>query len=192
MRQLIFFLLITFSLKATPWSAKDQTPLDSIVEVTNSPSPIGIKNIDDPKTIEEIHPDNLTEMALALHAKINAFRKEHGKAELTFSEIISKHSQRQTDWVAVGRYPLGHQGANLRYKALRKQIDGVISGAENIARIGVNHVDPIDAVFSGWIMGPGHRSNILGDFDLCGYGISKTSTGSYYFNQFFIRTETSE
>ncbi len=190
MRFFIFFIMLTCSLSASPWKAKDHNSLDFKAEINDSPAPTGIPNIDDPKVIENIHPSDLTEMVESLHLRINAFRREHGKPELLLSSPISRLAQRQTDWMAVGRHPLGHKGANLCYRALHKQLDNVISGAENVARVGVNHVDPVDAVFSGWIMGPGHRSNILGDFNLCGYGISKTSTGSYYFNHFFIRTDS--
>lgn len=196
LRHLIPGLFIPFILMASPWKIEKLPALSeqasgNLIQrsIDSQPLPQGVPDINDPLVKAYLHDFNQEEMIKTLHSLVNEFRLENGKNLLTVDPTISFYSQRQSDWMAVGRYPLGHQDANLRYRAIHESIPHVVCGGENVARIGLNHTDPVSAAFSGWIMGPGHRAHILGDFTLCGYGISKTSSGSYYFTHFFVKTE---
>lgn len=186
MRLFALSLLFTASLHASTLGVCD---IVAYKHIETQPVPAGVPDIDDPHVAAHIHDFNLEEMTASLHRLINEFRQENGKPPLKIDPTISFYSQRQSDWMAVGRYPLGHQNAKVRFQAIQSYIPEAVASAENVGRIGVNHVDPIAAIFSGWIMGPGHRASILGDFDLCGYGVSKTSSGSFYFSHFFVKTE---
>lgn len=188
-RYLIPLLLIAQTLCASPWKMEG-IPTLSERSIDSLPVPAGVPDINDPAVKAYLHDFNQEEMIKALHSLVNEFRLGNGKSALALDPTVSFYSQRQSDWMAVGRYPLGHQDANLRFKAIQESISHVISGGENVARIGLNHSDPVSAAFNGWIMGPGHRAQILGDYDRCGYGISKTSSGSFYFSHFFVKTET--
>jgi uncharacterized protein YkwD len=181
MRFLILFLLLYTTVSANETLVYRHTEAQ--------PLPAGIPDIDDPDIATQLHDFNLEEMKSSLHRLINEFRQDNGKPPLATDPAIHFYSQRQSDWMAVGRYPLGHQNAKVRFQAIQEYIPQATKSAENCGRVGVNHADPIAAIFSGWIMGPRHRAAILGDFDLCGYGISKTSSGSFYFSHFFVKLD---
>lgn len=179
MRYFLLALLMTASLHAVDLKLEGQLPA-------------GVPDIDDPIVTAQLHDFALDEMATSLHRLINEFRIENGKAPLEVDPTIGFYSQRHSDWMAVGRYPLGYENAKTRFQAIQSTIPEAVSAAENVSRIGANHVDPVEAVFSGWIMGPSNRATILGDYDRCGYGISKTASGSFYFSHFFVKCRTND
>ncbi|RUR12193.1 hypothetical protein ELY15_05865 [Legionella sp. km772] len=45
-------------------------------------------------------------------------------------------------------------------------------------------------VVKGWLSSPGHRGNILGNYNFMGIGIARDGRGRIYFTQIFIKTST--
>eukprot|EP00920_Eleutheroschizon_duboscqi_P017275 GHVT01041341.1.p3 GENE.GHVT01041341.1~~GHVT01041341.1.p3 ORF type:complete len:101 (-),score=22.91 GHVT01041341.1:1215-1517(-) len=59
--------------------------------------------------------------------------------------------------------------------------------AENVGmNLGVYNT--AEEVVKGWIDSPGHRANLVGDFDLCGIAVARAPSGAFYYTQLFAAT----
>jgi uncharacterized protein YkwD len=124
-----------------------------------------------------INPDREGSRALEL---TNAFRKEHGLPALKWSQKIADIGTEHSKAMAERRVPFGHAGFEGR--ALRI---GGMSCAENVA-FSAGLGDPAKVAVNGWIKSPGHRKNMLSHFDLCGIGVFRSGSKTY-FTQLFRR-----
>ncbi|GAA3913209.1 CAP domain-containing protein [Chitinophaga oryziterrae] len=113
----------------------------------------------------------------------NQFRASKGlpplKMEINCSLLAEKHSQD----MAAGRTGFGHEGFEVRAAAIGKVLGGMSGAAENVA------YGTLDAkgVVDGWINSPGHRKNMLGNFNLIGIGYAQGKGRIIYFTQLFIK-----
>jgi len=84
--------------------------------------------------------------------------------------------------MAEGRVPFGHQG----FTGRMKRMPGIVRGAaENVAwNTGGDDVAKI--AVDGWIDSPGHRRNMLGNYDECGIGVYEHN-GRFYLTQLFAK-----
>lgn len=108
-------------------------------------------------------------------ALTNAQRVKHGKAPLAWDACLAAAAR---NWsMAMGR-PGGrfeHSPAN-RGAECSEPFTG-----ENIA---MGYDSPADAML-GWMNSPGHRANILHDYDSIGVGIAVGADGQKYYTQIF-------
>jgi uncharacterized protein YkwD len=96
------------------------------------------------------------------------------------SVIGQGHSKDMGD----GKVPFGHQGFNGRFTQF--PFTPTLGGGENVAwSKGASDVAKVTV--DGWINSPGHRKNMLGDFNYSGIGVHVTSDGRYYLTQLFAR-----
>jgi uncharacterized protein YkwD len=113
----------------------------------------------------------------------NQFRASNGlpplKMEINCSLLAEKHSKD----MASGRTEFGHDGFEVRAAALSKVLGGTSGAAENVA------YGTLDAkgVVDGWIRSPGHRKNMLGNYNLIGIGYAQGKGRLMYFTQLFIK-----
>ncbi|SFD51078.1 Uncharacterized conserved protein YkwD, contains CAP (CSP/antigen 5/PR1) domain [Chitinophaga sp. CF118] len=113
----------------------------------------------------------------------NKFRASKGlpplKQEINCKLLAEKHSQD----MASGKTGFGHDGFEVRAAAISKVLGGASGAAENVA------YGTLDAkgVVDGWINSPGHRKNMLGDFNLIGIGYAQGKGRIIYFTQLFIK-----
>jgi uncharacterized protein YkwD len=97
------------------------------------------------------------------------------------ADIAQEHAMAMASRTA----PFSHDGFDQR----RDRVSFPCSSfAENLAyNHGVYEVAKV--AVNGWIESSGHRKNLLGLFDVCGIGVSRSSSdGSFYLTQLFART----
>jgi uncharacterized protein YkwD len=78
-----------------------------------------------------------------------------------------------------GRVPLGHSGFHER----AAEVPQAMGTAENVAYCD-GFSDPVHTMVDGWIKSPGHRRNLLGDFNSMGTAFANRG-GLWYGTQFF-------
>ena len=79
------------------------------------------------------------------------------------------------------KVPFGHDGFSGRVKAFPFRSR---SAGENVAMShGISSV--AQTAVNGWIKSPGHRKNLLGNFNYCAIGVYRNSSGAYYLTQLF-------
>lgn len=106
--------------------------------------------------------------------KTNEFRRQNGRAPLTLMPALTTVAQNWTDHMAA----TGDFNHNPSYW---KQYPGGWSNAgENIA-VGQTPEQVVDA----WINSPGHRANLLGNYDRIGIGYAVNGRGTRYYTQDF-------
>ncbi|STX29451.1 putative transporter [Legionella beliardensis] len=115
---------------------------------------------------------------------INQYRIKHGRSALQMNNAISKEATLHSQDMAAHRVPFGHQGFAKRIKNLYAVIKQAHSGAENVA---YNYKNA-EIVVREWIKSPGHKKNIMGNYNLTGIGIAYDKKGKIYYTQIFIRT----
>ncbi|MRG43998.1 CAP domain-containing protein [Chitinophaga sp. SYP-B3965] len=113
---------------------------------------------------------------------VNKFRKSKGLAPLSLSETLSVEARGHSKSMANGRTGFGHDGFEQRIDGISKKLGRVSAAAENVAYGNLS----AEAVVDGWIKSPGHRKNMLGDFNLIGIGTAKGKGNIVYFTQIFI------
>ncbi|KTD51537.1 putative transporter [Legionella quinlivanii] len=116
---------------------------------------------------------------------INSYRAQHHRPPLKLVPLISIEAQRHSLEMARKQMPFGHQGFNKRIDVVYKKIKLCRGGAENIAYMKI----PAKEVARRWTESPGHRANILGNYNLTGIGIARIEGGWIYYTQMFIRSD---
>jgi uncharacterized protein YkwD len=113
----------------------------------------------------------------------NKFRQSKGLAPLQLDESISQQARRHSKDMANGSTGFGHDGFEERVSVISKKMGTVGAAAENVA------YGSLDAqgVVNGWIKSPGHRKNMLGNYNLIGIGTAKGKDRITYFTQVFIK-----
>ncbi|RPD43208.1 CAP domain-containing protein [Chitinophaga barathri] len=113
---------------------------------------------------------------------VNKFRRTKGLKPLEISNVISIEARDHSKSMATGRRNFGHDGFESRVDDISKKLGTVRAAAENVAYGNLS----AEAVVDGWIKSPGHRKNMLGDFNLIGIGTARGKGNIVYFTQIFI------
>eukprot|EP00877_Chromochloris_zofingiensis_P000383 jgi/Chrzof1/10345/Cz04g38190.t1 len=113
---------------------------------------------------------------------VNEFRAQNGLGPLTRDARIDLQSRGHSNNMADGTVAFGHAGFPQRV-----QNSGINwrSAGENVA-YNYGYSDPAQTAVTGWINSPGHRANMLGNFNLSGIGAAIAANGAVYFTQVFI------
>jgi len=168
-RKLTLFVLtsfVTFHLFAC---SRNTVPADSV----SKSSPVS-------KSTRDEVSGNMNDQILYY---TNKFRASNGlpplKMEINCNLLAEKHSKD----MASGKTGFGHDGFEERAAAIGKVLGGMSGAAENVA------YGTLDAkgVVDGWIKSPGHRKNMLGNFNLIGVGYAQGKGRIIYFTQLFIK-----
>jgi uncharacterized protein YkwD len=128
------------------------------------------------------HDDSIPNVILH---DVNSYRQNHHLAPLKMDARISRQAQIHSQNMAQHRLPFGHTHFLKRIKILRKEIKNAGAAAENVA---FNYKDG-HVVVQNWLLSPGHKQNIQGNYDLTGVGIARDTHGKIYFTQIFIKTQ---
>ena len=113
---------------------------------------------------------------------VNKFRRSKGLKPLELNNVISIEARDHSKSMATGRRGFGHDGFESRVDDISKKLGTVRAAAENVAYGNLS----AEAVVDGWIKSPGHRKNMLGDFNLIGIGTARGKGNIVYFTQIFI------
>jgi len=117
---------------------------------------------------------------------VNEYRVKHHLTPLKMSSTISTEAAKHSRDMASKTLSFGHSGYNGRIKRLYKKINLCRGGAENVAYYKLDAKKLVDA----WIASPGHRQNIVGNYNLTGIGIAHSKKGWAYFTQIFLRSDS--
>jgi uncharacterized protein YkwD len=143
---------------------------------------VGCKDDDNP-----VKPNTPSDpIEASVHSKINAYRASQGLGELTFDDYIAEVARAHSTNMAKGTVPFGHDGASDRWKAIQNRIVGALAYGENVA-MNRGYTDPASIAVQGWLNSPGHKANIVGDYNMTGIGVAKSADESYYLTQIFIK-----
>lgn len=112
----------------------------------------------------------------------NKFRSSKGLKPLVLNEVMSKEAQGHSQNMARKKTAFGHKGFDKRTRNIKKELGWGSAFAENVA---YGHLDG-KGVVDIWIDSPGHRANLLGDYEYIGIGIAEAEDGSLYFTQIFL------
>lgn len=112
----------------------------------------------------------------------NEFRASKGKPPLKLESYCSQLAQKHSDNMAAGKVAFGHDQFEIRNDAVTLKFHGVSGVGENVAYGNLDAKGVVD----GWIKSPGHRKNMLGDFNMIGIGAAPKGRITY-FTQFFVK-----
>jgi uncharacterized protein YkwD len=114
---------------------------------------------------------------------VNEFRRSKGLPALQANSYISSVALGHSRDMLTGKSPFGHDGFRQRIDQISSRLGKLHVAAENVAS------GPMDAreVVDGWLHSPGHRRNIMGDFQLTGIGVAEAANGMIYFTQIFVK-----
>ncbi|CBJ12886.1 hypothetical protein LLO_2466 [Legionella longbeachae NSW150] len=115
---------------------------------------------------------------------INKYRQQHGLSKLTMDNRIVIQAKQHSLDMANHRMPFGHKDFGKRIATLRTQIKNTGGGAENVA---YNYKNAQEVVRQ-WLRSPGHKRNIVGQYNLTGIGVARDKLGKLYYTQIFIQT----
>jgi hypothetical protein len=114
----------------------------------------------------------------------NSFREKHKLKKLDWSKEIAQVSFEHSQNMGLKKVKFGHDGFDERSKKF--PFDHISSG-ENVAMNNTNENEVSVVAVNGWINSPGHRKNLLGNFDMCGIGVYKNENNEYYLCQMFAK-----
>lgn len=115
---------------------------------------------------------------------INQFRVRQGLPKLKMNPILNAEATRHSADMAAHRVAFGHDGFEHRMQDLHTKIQNAQGGAENVAY----NYQNAKIVAEGWIKSPGHRRNILGQYNQTGIGIVRDKLGRPYYTQLFLKS----
>jgi uncharacterized protein YkwD len=164
----------------------DSLLMFSVAFMSFVPGTGGAPSVNDPAHVAALmlspRPLPFNEQILA---NVNQFRADNGKAPLTMNPDMVETAGIHSQAMAKGTVPFGHDNFDLRFKYVAAKLGGIDAFAENVA-MGV-----MDArqVVDGWIHSPGHRKNMLGNYNLTGIATSTAANGQIYFTQIFAHKQ---
>jgi uncharacterized protein YkwD len=94
---------------------------------------------------------------------VNEFRKANGKSSLGYSRVLSDVAMPHTQAMLAGKVALGHAG----FQERTEKVPYAMGTGENVAYC-EGFDDPVKVMVDGWIKSPGHRRNLLGEFNAMG------------------------
>jgi uncharacterized protein YkwD len=112
----------------------------------------------------------------------NEFRASKGLAPLKLESYCSMLATKHSKNMATGKTGFGHEDMEVRVDAVRLKLGAVRAAAENVAYGNLDAKGVVD----GWIKSPGHRKNMLGDYNLIGIGTADKGKITF-FTQLFIK-----
>lgn len=121
-----------------------------------------------------------------IHEKINDYRVSQGLPALSLDYRITNEARKYSAKMASGEAEFSHDGFDERAENLEKQALQYESVGENLAML-QGYDDLATEAVNGWIASPGHRKNIVGDYELTGIGVVENAAGEYYFTQLFLK-----
>ncbi len=130
------------------------------------------------------HAESDTAIQNAVLFYINEYRQHHGLSKLTMDNHIVIQARQHSEDMANHRMPFGHQDFGKRIAKLRSQIKNTGGGAENVAY----NYKTAQIVVSQWVRSPGHRRNIVGNYNITGIGVARDKQGKLYYTQIFLQT----
>lgn len=111
----------------------------------------------------------------------NKFRKENGLCELKFDIKIYPVGLVHSKNMALKKLPLGHKGFKDRVKKLPFSHS---KSGENVAYASTGDFKTVARiVVDGWIKSPGHRKNLLGDYNTGCVSAYRNKKGVWFFTQ---------
>lgn len=116
---------------------------------------------------------------------VNEYRAQKHLPPLTMNVKISAEAAHHSIAMAKKSIPFGHSSFNTRIQHINHEIKDYKAGAENVAYYKTNAKKLVEA----WISSPGHRRNILGNYNLTGIGIAYGKNGWAYYTQIFVRQD---
>lgn len=116
---------------------------------------------------------------------VNQFRADNGKPALMMNPDMVETAGIHSQAMAKGTVPFGHDNFDLRFKYVSAKLGGIDAFAENVA------MGKMDArqVVDGWAHSPGHRKNMLGNYNLTGIATATAADGTIYFTQIFAHKQ---
>ncbi len=132
-------------------------------------------------------PPSLATLERQAHTEVNAYRVSKGRPALIWSNAIADQARRHSASMAAGATAFGHDGFDDRAAIIAKKVPWTSVG-ENVGMM-TSKTDPATGIVNLWLDSPSHRGNIEGDFDMTGIGIARTSGGSLYLTQIFVRSK---
>ncbi|OHT13735.1 membrane protein [Tritrichomonas foetus] len=110
---------------------------------------------------------------------VNEFRSTYHLPPLKYSKVLSDIAMKHTLDMLHKKLPLGHAGFHERHA----QVPYASSAGENVGYVD-GYSDPIQVLVDGWIKSPGHRKNLLGNFNQVGLAFANIGA-LWYGTQFF-------
>jgi uncharacterized protein YkwD len=110
---------------------------------------------------------------------VNKFRKEQNKPPVTYSQKLTDIAMPHSIAMLQRKVSFGHAGFQQR----AAQVEWAQATGENVAYTN-GFDDPVREMVQGWIKSPGHRRNLLGDFNQMGIAFAKKDD-LWYGTQFF-------
>lgn len=136
---------------------------------------------------------NISAMELYCFNEINLRRKEHGLAELLFSEQLRDVARSYSRRMAEEGF-FSHtdpQGRTPRDRAKEAGLKWTVL-AENLLRV-KGYINPVPPSVDRWMANPAHRQNILEpDHEISGVGVWMASDETYFFTQLFLSNKPQE
>lgn len=114
---------------------------------------------------------------------INEERAKEGLTALLEWKELAICARSHSQNMAEKLVEFGHDGFDERAEAMQ-EIAFWTKFAENVA-FSYNVKDHLKTAVKGWMHSPGHRKNILGDYEETGVGIFFSSEGEFYITQLF-------
>jgi uncharacterized protein YkwD len=116
--------------------------------------------------------------------QVNQYRLAQGLVPLRLEPQISQVARQHAQAMANKKATFSHDGFEQRAKTLKSRISLQAVG-ENLAYI-KGYDDIATTAVKGWINSPGHRKNMVGQYNLTGMGVAKNAAGEYYLSQLFV------
>lgn len=113
---------------------------------------------------------------------INEYRIQHRLQPLQEVGDIADAAYKHSKDMGKHKVPFGHDGFDERTGKLLDKIKGSNAAAENVAY----GPRTAEKVVDLWLHSPGHRKNIVGNYNLTGIGIYQSRDGTLYYTQIFI------
>lgn len=126
----------------------------------------------------------MNSIELATYNLVNKYRQSRNLPPLVADPDISAQAKAHSEQMARSGN-MSHEGFNDRVASVAKTIV-YRNAAENVA-YNMGYGQPDLVAVQGWIESPGHKKNMVGQFDLTGIGVARGARGEYYFTQIFIR-----
>lgn len=115
---------------------------------------------------------------------INEYRASRGLKQLEWNDKLTGLARIHSINMASGSIPFGHDGIDMRNKIIDKVLDWK-KISENVA-YSTPRNSLVDQVLVQWIKSTEHHKNIIGNYNLSGIGVSRSSDGKLYFTQMFV------
>lgn len=175
LRLFIFISILVFQLSSTLLSNLENSLVRFSKELRNLEYLLSVTPTVHPKT----PPSQSIEKQILVYT--NEFRAQNGKPPLQWNQKMAELATEHSENMALGRVPFGHAGFQdrvsrypFRWKGAAENVF-MATARSNIARV----------VVDGWINSPGHRQNLLGNYNYCGVGTYKGSQNRWYYTQLF-------